>query len=189
MARTVSARDTEPSRRNSDGSARWLRYALFLVMALGVAFFISRGRSGPEPGSEAAAFDLPIVAGTGQRFVLAAQRGTPVVVEVFASWCGVCRRTAPMLSEAANAQRERPVRFLGVSVDQQESAARAAKAQWGISYDVAFDDGRFSKSYGITVLPTIILIDADGRVRHVSAGAPRRSELESWLEDVGAARL
>jgi peroxiredoxin len=166
-----------------------LRYALFLVLAMGLAFFISRGRSGPEPGSEAAAFDLPVVAGNQSRFRLADQRGTPVVVEVFASWCGVCRRTAPMLSDAANARRERPVRFVGVSVDQTESAAKAAKAQWGISYDVAIDDGRFSKNYGITVLPTIILIDGDGRVRHVSAGAPRQSELESWLDDVGAARL
>ena len=156
---------------------------------MGAALFISRGRSGPKTGTQAEAFDLPVVAGNRERFRLADQKGTPVVVEVFASWCGVCRRTAPMLSDAARAPRKNPVRFIGVSVDQDAIAAKSAKDQWNLAYDVALDDGRFSKAYGITVLPTLILIDGEGRVRHVSAGAPRSSELEDWLEDVGAARL
>lgn len=163
---------------------------LVLLVALGVGlYWFGRRSSGPEEGALANDFVLPVVSGGAERVQLSELRGRPVLVEVVASWCGVCRRAAPTLAAASRAPRQREVRFLAISLDDDRADASALAKKWDIPYDVAHDDGRFARSYGIKLLPTFVLIDAEGRVRHVSTGAPRPADLERWLADVGAARL
>ncbi len=188
-------RDDEPraSTRSVDRDGRefrvgrGLKYVIYFVIAAAIFALMSRRSSGPDEGKPAADFELPAVSGAS--FSLAEQHGHPVVIEVFASWCPTCRRTAPMLAEAARATRASKVTFVGVSVDDNSAQASAVKSAWNIPYPVLHDDGRFSKLYKITLLPTIIVIDAQGRVRHVATGMPRRSTLEGWLSDVGAAAI
>jgi len=179
-----------PSTRNADRDSRefrvgrGLKYVIYFAIAVGIFMLLSRRSSGPDEGRPAADFELPAVSGTS--FHLAAQHGHPVVIEAFASWCPTCRRTAPMLADAARAQRASKVQFVGVSVDDSTAQTSAVKNAWSIPYPVLHDDGRFARLYKITLLPTIIVIDAEGRVRHVTTGMPRRSTLEGWLADVGA---
>lgn len=194
MARAVSERDEgaataeppRPPQRSELG--RQLKYILFFAAAVAVAMMLSRRSSGPTEGVAAKDFTLPN-AQTGESFRLSAQRGTPVLVEVFASWCGVCRQTAPTLEEVSQAKRARAVRFVGVSVDDSAARAQAVKRAWGIPYDVLHDDGSFAKSYDITLLPTFILVDDSGHVRRVATGGQSKAELERWLDEVGATRL
>jgi cytochrome c biogenesis protein CcmG, thiol:disulfide interchange protein DsbE len=166
----------------------YVRYALFFAGAIALAMLLFPRRSGPELGKPAKAFDLPLVDRDG-RVALADVKGQPVLLETFASWCSACRSSAPTLAAAAQASRARPVRFIGVSVDDSPEQARRVKDAWRIPYDVALDDGgRFSKDYGVRLLPTFVLIDAEGRVRRVATGKPSPSELEGWLAEVGAER-
>lgn len=164
-----------------------LRFFLLVGAAVLLAFWFSRRSSGPHTGAEAKEFELPLIDAEGT-FALRHERGTPVLIEAFASWCSVCRSSAPTLADAYRAPRAQRLRFLGVSVDDSAGAARYAKRAWNIPYDVVLDDGQFSTRYGIAYLPTFILIDAAGRIRHVSSGRPSAAELEDWLADVGAAR-
>jgi cytochrome c biogenesis protein CcmG/thiol:disulfide interchange protein DsbE len=163
--------------------------ALLFLAALGVGVaLVAKKESGPPVGDLAAEFDLPIADSTS-RVKLSELRGAPVVVEVFASWCGACRQAAPMLHEAALSKRQSDVHFVGVSVDADPRVAARLKDSWDIPYAVLHDDGSVAAKYRIQVLPTVIVIDADGHVRHVSSGAPRAETLEAWLGEVGAARL
>jgi thiol-disulfide isomerase/thioredoxin len=163
---------------------------ILIVVAIGVlAIVATRQRSsGPRVDVPAKEFALATL-DQGKQFRLSEHRGSPVLVEVFAGWCGACKSAAPMMSRVTQASRKRDVRFLGVSVDSNASDARATVQSWGIPYDVALDDGTFSRDYEITVLPTFVLIDPDGNVRKVSSGVPREAELERWLGDLGAERL
>ena len=174
------------AREPSKGSPRWL----LLLVALGaVALWLGRRPSGPKSGTLASDFALPVVSNDEGTFRLSEQRGKPVLVEVFASWCAVCRRAAPTLSAASRARRAREVRFVGASVDESQGDARQVAREWDIQYPVLHDDGRFSRSYGVTLLPTILLIDAEGMIRRVSSGSPSQNDLEKWLGELGAARL
>ena len=160
----------------------WLRYG-----ALGVGVYILASQwvhhsSGPKEGSQAAAFDLPLLGEQG-RVSLAAQHGRPMIMEVFASWCGACKRTTPRLSDVYREHSKDDVTFLAVSVDEDPAAAANVKADWQIPFSVAHDDGTVSRSYGISMLPTLIYIDKNGTVRHSSAGITSKSELESWLAE------
>lgn len=156
----------------------WLFYVAIAAVAMVV---VSRKLSGPDEGKPAALFDLPVAGQPGARFRLAEHRGKPILLEVFASWCGACRRAAPALREAWERHGKDRVSFVAVSVDTDPAEVARVQRDWDIPYDVLIDDGSLAKNYGIEVLPTFVLIDSEGIVRHVSTGAPSRSEVERWL--------
>jgi peroxiredoxin len=171
-------------------SARLIRdklfeFARYAAIGSGVYFLAThfvRHSSGPKEGSAAAAFDLPLVGEDG-RVSLASQRGKPILMEVFASWCGACKRSSPRMSEAYRAHQGQDVTFLAVSVDDDPSAAARVKRDWQLPFAVAVDDGSVSRGYGISMLPTLIYIDAQGTVRHSVAGVVSRSDIDSWLAE------
>jgi thiol-disulfide isomerase/thioredoxin len=156
-------------------------YVIWAALAVSVVILLKHHRSsGPDEGSEAAAFDLPLLGSDG-RFNLASQRGKPVVMEVFASWCGTCRRATPVLSEMYRSHGDKNVAFVGVSVDESRSQAEEARAEWGIPYPVAHDDGSVAQGYAVSLLPTVVLIDKHGKVRRSVAGVPSKRELDEFL--------
>ena len=168
---------------------RFSRWVPYLLAALAIYLLWAPRASGPEAGTEAAAFDLPVILNGEGRLRLEQVRGEPVLVEVFASWCATCQRSAPIVHRVAAAQREHPARFVAISVDDDPEAGRQAAREWGISFPVAHDTGSFARAYRIAVLPTFILIDADGKVREVAAGGVSERRLESWLSSLGSERV
>jgi thiol-disulfide isomerase/thioredoxin len=157
--------------------------ALYVGVAGLFGVLVTRGGSGPKEGSEAAAFDLPVVAGSGS-FRLAEQRGKPVLMEVFASWCGACERAAPMVDEVYKEAAQNGVVFVGVSLDDDARSAARVKQSWPINYPVVVDDGSVSRAYGVSLLPTFVLIDRNGTVKRVSTGVPSRRTLSRWLSEI-----
>lgn len=170
-------------------SINWFRIGVIVLLGVAVFRWFGRESSGPEVGSAAKAFTLPLVNATRQSVSLNDYRGRPVVIEVFAHWCGACRSMAPRLAELAQAQRSKPAQFLGVAVDGSATDLQYLHQSWGIPFDVALGDPEFSSNYRVTVLPTIILLDAEGRVAHVTTGITSVSRIDGWLADLGAPRL
>jgi thiol-disulfide isomerase/thioredoxin len=177
---TINLPRGTPPRRKLSKALDWAMYA-------GVAglfgLLMTRGESGPREGTPAEPFELPLALDGGQ-FNLAQHRGKPVLMEVFASWCGACEHAAPMLGEIYRDAAARGVVFIGVSVDGDARAAERVKQSWPIPYPVALDDGRVQKSYGVSMLPTFVLIDKHGNVKQVSSGVPSRRTLSRWLSEI-----
>jgi thiol-disulfide isomerase/thioredoxin len=178
--RSTSEAPSAPTRSKTSKAVDW---ALYAGVAGLFGLLVTRGESGPSPGTPAKHFELPLAGGAG-RFSLAEQQGKPVLMEVFASWCGACERAAPMLDEVYRDARERGVVFVGVSVDGDARAAERVKQSWPISYPVAVDDGGVQRAYGVSMLPTFVLIDKDGNVKRVSSGVPSRRTLSRWLSEI-----
>ena len=109
-----------------------------------------------------------------------AYAGRPLLINVFAAWCGTCRVEEPLLVRAYARYRDR-VAFLGV--DEQEGVARASAfaRELAVSYPIALDAGQFAASYGTTKIPETILIDARGVVRGVHRGMLSEADLEREL--------
>jgi thiol-disulfide isomerase/thioredoxin len=163
------------------------RYAPYALVVGALLYFLRPAPSGPAAGGAAQDFTLPVLAGgEGPTFSLSEHNGKPVLIEVFASWCGACRRMSGTLEEVSAAKRSREVAFVGVSVDDDADAARDAAASWPIRYPVLHANREFSQAYSITALPTFILVDANGNVSEVATGMVRRGTLENWLEGAGA---
>ncbi len=158
-------------------------WGLYAGVAGLFGLLLTRGESGPTAGTEATLFQLPLADASGS-FSLAEHRGKPVLLEVFASWCGACEHAAPMVDEVYKDAQKQGVVFIGVSVDDDPRAAQRAKQRWPISYPVAVDDGSVQKAYGVSLLPTFVLIDEDGRIERVSSGVPSRRTLSRWLSEL-----
>jgi cytochrome c biogenesis protein CcmG/thiol:disulfide interchange protein DsbE len=167
----------------------WTRPLGYALLGFALFQWFGRTSSGPKAGSIARAFSLEAVDSPKQRVTLDDLRGNPAVIEVFASWCQACRSMAPTMSDLAGATRKRHVQFLGVALDTPLDEAKGIHRTWGIPFTIALADAQFSAEYSIKVLPTIIVLDAEGRVSHVTTGATRTSTIDAWLEDLGAARV
>jgi cytochrome c biogenesis protein CcmG/thiol:disulfide interchange protein DsbE len=163
------------------------------LIALGVAVLAERSGGGapdrslsaadvaasPVPEDRPApAFRLPALQGTGK--IDSAQfRGSVLVVNVWASWCGPCRDEAPQLDQAWNALRGRGVRFLGVDHQDVRADGVAFVREFEIGYLMAYDpEGTLAAAYGAAGVPTTFVIDAQGRIRYGFLGRVRASILE-----------
>jgi thiol-disulfide isomerase/thioredoxin len=112
-----------------------------------------------------------------------------MVVEVFASWCKFCDKASATVTEASRAARRQDVRFVGVSLDEYPEQAAQVVREWRLPYEVIHDDGTLTRGWNISALPTVIVLDAEGRVRHVLDEAPSASQLERCLRSIGAGRV
>lgn len=158
----------------------WVVYACIAGLLL---LLVTRGAHGPKEGMPAQAFSLKLAGGDGH-FRLAEQRGKPVLMEVFASWCGACEQAAPMLQDVYREAERSGVVVVGVSIDDDVRAAQQVKDSWPIPYPVAIDDGSVKRSYGVSLVPTFVLIDRDGTIKRVASGVPSRRTLSRWLTEL-----
>jgi thiol-disulfide isomerase/thioredoxin len=95
-------------------------------------------------------------------------RGTPVVVNFWGSWCPPCLAEMPAFEQVHRAYGDR-VRFVGLAVNDTDTAARAQARRTGVSYSLGFDpDARVVQAFGLVNLPATVLVDRSGTVVHVT---------------------
>jgi thiol-disulfide isomerase/thioredoxin len=117
-----------------------------------------------------------------------AARGRPVVVNLWASWCGPCRQEMPLL--AAAQQREGGVGFLFVNQGESASAVNAYLADEGLPLrEVLLDPGsKLGPAVGSRGLPTTLFYDALGRQVDAHFGVLNAAALESRLRSMRGGR-
>ena len=114
-------------------------------------------------------------------------RGTPVVVNVWASWCGPCRDEAPALASAAAEYGDR-VRFVGIDVLDAKPDARAFIEEYGWPYPSIFDQtGAIRDALGLVGQPGTVFYDDEGNVVQTHTGAIAPDELAEQLDALLAA--
>jgi peroxiredoxin len=124
---------------------------------------------GAQAASPAPDFTLKTTAGPNLR--LAEQRGQVVMVNFWATWCAPCRQEMPHLNALYDKYRSAGFVLLGVNVDDDPVKATAEAAKWGIRFPVLLDPTKsVGKAYALSAMPTTVVIDRDGRVRHVHQG-------------------
>jgi len=122
-----------------------------------------------QPSATAPDFTLRSVGGANLR--LAEQRGQVVLVNFWATWCGPCRQEMPHLNRLYDKYRSAGFVLLGVNIDDDPRAAADLAAKLGVHFPVLLDtDKRVSRAYDMSAMPATLLIDRDGRVRHIHRG-------------------
>jgi len=114
---------------------------------------------------------------------LPALKGRVVVLEFWASWCGVCHVMAPTLNGWHDRYAAQGVTVLGVTNDPVDVAGRTA-GELGMGYPLASDtSGNILRAYRAFALPTLFVIDKQGKVRDVLIGysTPRLREIEALV--------
>jgi len=153
---------------------------LFWLGALGMlAYGLKPRSSGPIPGAELPSLIVYDLEGAPRRLDT---RGRPLLIEAFASWCGACRRSSSTLEAISALGAAHDLEVIAVSVDAKVENARAARDSWPIRATVYHDEtGEFSDKLSIRILPTYILVDAEGRIQQVDSGSVGASTFRGWL--------
>jgi thiol-disulfide isomerase/thioredoxin len=90
-------------------------------------------------------------------------RGSVLVVNLWASWCGPCRAEQPGLSTVARTYRGRGVKFIGINIRDNRAAAKAYVDEFNIPYPSLFDPAALAAgTLQAFALPTTIILDRDG---------------------------
>lgn len=115
-----------------------------------------------------------------------AAAGRPVVVNLWASWCGPCRQEMPTL--AAAQQREDKVGILFVNQGESQAAVRAYLSSLGLPLrDVLLDPGsQLGPAIGSRGLPTTLFYDAQGTLVDTHFGVLNAPALEGRLRALRA---
>ena len=176
---------------------RWLVAAVLAVAALGgVAALALTARTPaddaplPVKGRPTLELDLPTLDGAG-RVRSQDLRGTPLVVNFWASWCGPCRREMPALVSAAK-RFDGDVRFVGVNNEDNREDATEFAASAGATYPSGFDpQGEVARRIGLRGMPTTLFVDANGRILEQRTGELTDATLAKTIDrlfGVGPAR-
>jgi peroxiredoxin len=174
----------------SAGEAGARRFGRLLPVAITVAamafvavrFFVAAGETlahtregacralNPDPlpealqGHDAPDFQLPDA--SGRTVSLREQRGHPVMLNFWATWCPPCVDEIPSIEDMARTIDGTDMRLIAVSVDDDWAAIRRFFVK-GTKIGVLLDTTRnVPKSYGTDKFPETFFIDAQGHVRY-----------------------
>ncbi len=134
-------------------------------------------------GQEAAAFELEDLAGRLHR--LEEMRGRVVLLDFWATWCGPCRLDLPRIEALHRELGGRGLVALGVN-DEDEETARTYAEEQGHSFPTLTDPAKsLTREFGVRVLPTVVVIDRQGKVVSYLAGAHSEEDLREAVTQAG----
>jgi len=160
----------------SAGLVRWMRRSLELTLLAGVIFALHAYQTRGLVSGAAPVFSGKLL--DGKAVSLSDYYGQPVLLHFWATWCPVCGLEQSSIDRIA---RDYPV--LTVALDElSENDMLEWMTAEGVSYPVVRDpSGVIAGQFGVSGVPTSMVVDAEGRVRFVAVGYTTESGLRLRL--------
>jgi thiol-disulfide isomerase/thioredoxin len=163
---------------------RWLERLLAqLLLALSLAG-LAQAKTPVEVPIGATLPEASMHGLNGPDRALSAYQGKPLLINVWASWCGPCRMEMGSLERLAWADQGQRFTLIGISTDDSEAAAKRYLGQANATINHYQDRALLLENMlGAKRLPLTILVDAKGRVRGKFYGAREwdTAEADAWL--------
>jgi cytochrome c biogenesis protein CcmG/thiol:disulfide interchange protein DsbE len=153
---------------------------------------LAEGKAPAAPG-----FDLPVLqrgdpgvrldavverAAADGHVSLAELRGTPVVLNFWASWCPPCRTEAPLLERSWRRDRRRGVLLVGLDMQDLTADARGFIREFGNTYlNVRDRSDEVARDWGVLGLPETFFVSREGKVVGHVLGAVSAAQLRAGV--------
>ena len=185
-----SAPTPPPSRSRFHSSRReWWIAAVSVALAGALIAGIIVARNGNRPAAASAAAAAPKGAlelsgtdpVTGREVSVASYAGTPIVLNVWGSWCPGCNAEAADLARFA---RTHPgVQVIGVDLQDTKSGARAFYRRWDWKHPSIFDpNGDIAARLGVTGTPTTFFLNRSHQIVTQIVGASNLAGFDQGLK-------
>jgi thiol-disulfide isomerase/thioredoxin len=147
-----------------------------------IALIISCSKSSAPPEG-AINFTLPDLDGKINSF--SQFYGKPVLLNIWATWCGPCVREIPDINQIYHEYKDKNIIVLGVSVDQNADVVKAdLNGKLKIDYPIWIADEDFMKQFNITSIPMTLIINKEGKVVDQFVGMQSK---ETFIEGLSKA--
>jgi thiol-disulfide isomerase/thioredoxin len=146
-------------------------------------------RNGVSTGPTAPSVNLAITMDDmdGGKVDLSSYAGKPLLINLWATWCGPCRIEMPQLNALAQKFKPRGVTIIGISVDDTPDKIREFAAEYKAVYPMLVGLGHeeFVQNLGYTgLLPFSILVRPDGTVAGQVTGLKTTADWEERIESL-----
>ena len=156
---------------------------IFLAIIISISAVVLAAQVAPQS-------DKPVVPNInlntidGREWSLHADRGNVVVLNFWATWCQPCRTEMPLLVKIADEYADRGVKVVGVALDEGGvDLIKKFVAEYKIDYPILIPPPD-SPLFGMSSLPTTLLIDAEGRLEEKYVGAVPEDILRADVERI-----
>lgn len=111
--------------------------------------------------------------------------GLPVVIDFWATWCGPCRKTLPVLANVYSKYASQGLEVIGISNEDVATLNHFYSSQHKSPYPLYRDATQeLWRRYGIRAVPTLMLLDQNGYIKRVWSGAPSQALVEKLVLEV-----
>ena len=123
----------------------------------------------PARPKQASDFSVSLLG--GQTLDLKGQRGKPILINFWATWCAPCREEMPAMERLYLKHRERGFMLLAVYVDTDAALVKPFLEKYRLTFPVALDARMaLANTYGVRALPASFLIDRNGYLAALALG-------------------
>jgi len=148
---------------------RILTVAIALLLA-SVLLVSGCSAASAQVGKRAPDFQLSNL--EGQPVSLSDFRGTPVLLNFWATWCGPCRQEMPLIQGIFEEQTNENLVILAVNIGENSAAVKNFMQSGNYSFPVLLDtDRNVALQYNARAIPTTFFIDKDGTIQVIKVGA------------------
>lgn len=146
------------------------------------------GTESPLVGQPAFAFRLDRL--DGGTFHLADRKGKVIVLDFWATWCGPCLQSLPLVEGVVREFADKGVELVAVNMEEQPQQVRAMLERHKLNMPVVLDrDGVVAAKYAVTAIPQTVVIDREGKVArlYVGGGKNTAESLRKALQELTGA--
>jgi thiol-disulfide isomerase/thioredoxin len=158
--------------------------ALVVVLAAVYVYTNDGGHIGYVPGdmSDLAA-DFSIVDTEGNAFSLAQYRGSVIILDFMGTTCEPCKTQIEHLKSVQASYGASGVKIMSIDVNAADTSSylHGYKLQSGATWSFAVDSGGASIEYAIASIPTIVIIDEEGRIAKRNVGVMSAGEIATVI--------
>ncbi len=120
----------------------------------------------------------------GKEYSLEKLKGRVLLLDFWASWCKPCRIEMPIVEKLYQEYKNKGLVVLGIN-DENPELMRNFLKESAVTFPLLLDDGEIMHSFKIRAIPTLILLDREGKIAWHHVGTSGEGMLRRVFEEAG----